>query len=208
MNTIGKILKEARVEKNYSLDYVERNTKIRQSFIRSIEGEKWEDLPPFPTVLGFVKSLASAVGVDQKLAVATLRRDYPPQKLSINPKPDVGSKFSFGPRIAFMAGVFFVTLVIIGYLVFQYQRFISPPSLRLDSPKDGQEVQGRSVLVFGSTDTDVKVTVNNQPVLVNSEGKFSVNIDIVPETEEIVVKAMTRSGKETAISRKIKVQDN
>ncbi len=61
-------------------------------------------------------------------------------------------------------------------------------------------------VVFGTTDTDVKITVDNQPVLIDEDGKFSTNIAISGTTKEIVIKAVARSGKETTITRKIAVQ--
>ena len=77
MKTIGEILKDARVGKKYSLEHLERVTKIKSEFIDSIEEEKWEELPPFPTVLGFVKNLAMALDVDEKMAAALLSATIP-----------------------------------------------------------------------------------------------------------------------------------
>jgi cytoskeletal protein RodZ len=203
MKTIGEILKSARVSKKYSLNYVADLTKIKAAFIDAIERHKWEKLPPFPTVLGFVKSLATSLGVDSNMAVAVLKRDYPPQKLNINPKPDVSSKFIWSPKLTFAIGVGAILLVVLGYLVFQYLHFVSPPDLTIDSPKDNQIVTGNSVLVFGKTETDAKIIVNNQPVLVTDDGKFSVSMGVTKDTKEINVKAISRSGKETTVSRKI-----
>jgi cytoskeletal protein RodZ len=206
MKTIGNILKDARVSKSYSLYHVEDVTKIKAGFIDAIEKEKWEDLPTFPTVLGFVKSLAGTLSVDEKFATAVLKRDYPPKKLRIAPKPDVGKKFVWSPKLTFTLGVSAILLTLFGYLIFQYIHFISPPRLSVDSPKESQVVMGSSVAVFGSTDTDAKITVNNQPVLISDDGKFSVSLDVVKTTREIVVSASSRSGKVTTVSRKITVQ--
>lgn len=206
MKTIGQILKDARVAKEYSLIHLEGMTKIKSGFINSIEDEKWGALPPFPTVLGFVKNLSTALSVDPKMAVAVLKRDYPPQKMKISPKPDVDSKFVWSPKLTFAAGISLVFLVLFGYLLFQYIHFISPPHLTLDSPKEDQVVTGGSVTVFGSTDSDAKITVNDQPVGISSDGKFSVNLDVIKDTKEIVVTASSRSGKVNTISRRIEVQ--
>lgn len=199
-------MKNARVDKKYSFAHLEGLTKIRRSFIEAIEEENWSALPPFPTVLGFVKSIAGALEIDEKATVAVLKRDYIPKKLSISPKPDVTSKFVWSPKITFAVGVIAVLVVMFGYLGFQYYRFVSPPNLKVESPRQSQEIKGNSVLVFGTTDADSKITVNNQPVLVDDNGKFSVSIDIVPETKQIVIKAISRSGKETTVSRTIKIQ--
>lgn len=206
MKTIGQIIKDARIGKSYSIVHLEEVTKIKSGFIDAIEREKWSELPPFPTVLGFVKSLSTTLDIDPKMSVAVLKRDYPPKKLSINPKPDVSSKFVWSPKLTFAIGVGAVLVVIFGYLIFQYIHFISPPHLTLESPKEGQIVTGNSVAVFGATETDAKILVNDQPVLVDDNGNFSASIGVTRDTSEIDVVAVSRSGKSTEIKRKITVQ--
>ena len=206
MKTIGQILKNARIKKKYSLAKLENATKIKREFIDSVENERWGSLPAFPTVLGFVKSLSTTLAIDEKNAVAVLKRDYPPKNLRISPKPDVSSKFTWSPKLTFLTGLALVGVSLFGYLIFQYVRFNSSPRLLVESPKDGQEIKGSEVLVFGSTDVDVKITVNNQPVLVDADGKFSVSLEVLPETDEIIVKAISRSGKEMTVSRRIEVR--
>lgn len=208
MKRIGQILKDARMEKRYSYQRLEEITKIKQSFIEAIENEKWGALPSFPTVLGFVKSLSEVLDIDDKLSVAVLKRDYPPKKININPKPDISSKRSWNPKFTFIFGTSLVVVFILGYLGFQYKNFISPPRIDILSPTEGQVVNGNSVLVFGSTDLDVKITVDNQPVLVDKDGKFSTDINISPTTSQIVVKGISRSGKTTVVERKIEIQNN
>jgi hypothetical protein len=206
MKTFGQIIGDARAKKRLSYKRLEEITKIKAVFIEAIEKEKWQALPPFPIVLGFVKSISSPLGIDDKMAVAVLKRDYPPKRLNINPKPDMAARFSWSPKLTFAIGIGIVVIAILGYLAFQYSRFISPPGLTVDSPKDGQVVNGNSVTVFGTTDSDAKITVNNQSVIVDQDGKFSVSIGVVLTTKEIVVDAISRSGKERVISREITVE--
>jgi cytoskeletal protein RodZ len=206
MRTIGQIIEDARTKKRFSLKKLEDITKIKTSFIESIEKDNWQALPSFTIVLGFVKSIASALDIDEKTAVATLKRDYLPKKLNINPKPDVSSNVSWSPKLTFMVGIIAVILLILGYLGFQYVRFISPPEVTVDSPIEGQKVAVGSIMVFGSSDPDAKIIINSQPVLMDEDGKFSVKIDVNKSTNEIEIKAISRSGKERTISRKITVQ--
>lgn len=208
MKTIGQIIENARKEKRYTFQKLEEITKIKSSFIESIENEKWQNLPSFPTILGFVKSVSQALDIDEKMAVAVLKRDYPPKKLNINPKPDISARPAWNPRLTFILGIGLVIILILGYLGFQYKKFISPPNVTVESPTEGQIIDGNSVLVFGLTDMDVKITVDNQPVLVDEDGKFSTNVEILPTTKEITIKAVSRSGKETTVTRKINVQQD
>ena len=206
MRTIGKLIKESRLKKRYSLKRVESETKIKAEFVEGIESENWKILPDFSVVSGFVKSLTNYLSIDEKTALALLRRDYPPKNISINPKPDVGSRFFWNPRLTFLTSISLMTIAILGYLGFQYNRFISPPTLSVGQPKEGQIVNERSLLVSGRTDTDAVVSVNNQPVIVDSDGNFATTIEISEKTNEVDVLAKSRAGRETIVKRRIKVE--
>lgn len=206
MKTIGQVLKDARINKKYSLKFVEEITKIKSNFIDAIEEEKWDNLPSFPTVLGFVKNLSATVNIDEKLSVAILKRDYLPKKININPRQEIPKKFTWSPRLTFVVGIGAVILLAFGYLGIQYFKFISPPILNIESPKEEQNITGKSVQVFGETNTDAKITVNNQLVLVDPDGKFSVSIEVNSITKEIDIVATSRSGKMTEVKRKIRVE--
>jgi len=204
MKTIGEAIKNARSKKRYSLAKVEAETKIKKEFVEAIENEKWEQLPEYPVLVGFVKNLSRFLGLEERSTVALLRRDYPPKKLSINPKPDVSSKFSWSPRLTFFVGIAVVLVAIFGYLAFQYYKFITPPRLSVNEPQQNEVVKVRNFKVFGKTDPDATVRVNNQSALVNDDGSFSVDIAIYEGTNEIVISATSRSGKTTTIRRNIK----
>lgn len=204
MNTVGGLLKDARVKKRYSLARLESETKIKKDFIRAVEEEDWQALPDYPVVVGFVKNIANYLGLKEMSAVALLRRDYPPQKLSINPKPDVSKQLFWSPKMTFLVGVGVVIAVILGYLGFQYAGFVSPPPLSLSQPQEGQVVGSASVTVSGKTNPEATVKANNQPILVNEDGTFTGEVEIFKGTSEIVVSATSRSGKETTVRRNIK----
>lgn len=203
METLGEILKEARRRKRLSLPALEKLTKIKRSFLEALEKENWQALPEYPVVHGFVKSTASFLGVDQSKAVALLRRDYPPKKLSMNPKPDVENKFLWSPKITFFVGFTALLIALLGYLGFQYSNFIKPPNLEVTSPREGEVVKQNKVDVRGKVQPDASVFVNNQPALVEDNGNFSASLEIFEGTKEIVIKAKSRSGKETEVRRKI-----
>ena len=204
MRTIGAVLKEARVRKRLSLVRLEDLTKIKKDFVENLENENWASLPEFTVVTGFVKNIAKFLDLDERNAVALLRRDYPPQKLPINPKPDIADRFSWSPRLTFLVSAAVVVFLVLGYLGIQYSRFISPPALEVNAPKDGDVVKESPLKVFGKTTSDAVVKINNQPVIVSDEGEFVAEIEIFEGTEEIVVQAVSRSGKETILRRKIK----
>jgi cytoskeletal protein RodZ len=206
MKTIGDYLKEARVRKKYSKERLEKETKIKKSFIDAIEKEEWARLPDPSVVTGFVRSIANALGLIPERTLAILRRDYPPKKVAINPKPDLKTKFSWSPKLTFIVAIIFVLVVVGGYLSFQYVNFVRPPALTVVSPQDGEIVKAREIVVLGKTNPEAVVKVNNQPFLVNDDGSFSGTLEVYEETSEITIVALSRSGKETRVVRKIDVE--
>jgi len=156
MKTIGEIVKEARMKKKVSYAHLEEITKIKKEFMKEIEDENWGSLPEFPVVSGFIKNIAEALQINNRHAMALLRRDYPPKDLNINPKPDIGKEFSWSPKLTFILGMVITGLAIFGYLLYQYITFVSPPKLFIDSPKDSQVVKESNLSVSGRTDPEAR----------------------------------------------------
>jgi len=197
METIGKQLKYIRKVRRKTIEDLSNETKIKKIFISRIEKEQWHLLPEYPVVLGFVKSISNALDLNTQNVVALLRRDYPPQQLDVNPKPEIKEEFRWGPRLTFLAGVTVVIVAIIGYLVFQYFRFLAPPKLIVSQPENNTVISTPLIEVSGMTDSDVSVTVNDQPAFVDDEGNFYTEIEVGESLSELEVIATTRSGQET-----------
>lgn len=206
MKSIGETIKEARTKKKLSKEKLETVTKIKKGFIEALENSSWDTLPDYPVVSGFVKSIAGALDLDDSHLMALLRRDYPPKVLRVNPNPEMRDKFKWGPRSTFATGVIVILLIVFTYLGLSYLRFISPPSLELQEPVENQVVVKTQLPVRGKTDPEAFIEVNNQPVIVGEDGYFESEVEIFGGTEEIVVTAKSRSGKETVVRRNIIVE--
>ncbi len=203
MISLGQILKDARLGKRLSLTDLEKSTKIKRSFLENLEKQNWQDLPEYPVVNGFVKSIASFLEVDPDKAVALLRRDYPQKALRISPKPDLENKFVWSPRLTFFLGIALLLLSLFGYLTIQYSKFVRPPSLEVDLPVQNEVEKKTTVKVTGKTNPEASVEVNDQPVIVMDSGDFSTDLLITKTTTDIRVVAKSRSGKTTLVDRKI-----
>ena len=211
MKTIGDLLKETRVAKGISRNELSEVTHIKVSFIFALENGEWNNLPEFSTTIGFVKSISHFLDMDENQAVSTFRRDYPPKlanSLGHTPQPprkEIRKKVSWGPRLTFFVGILVIVLVVLGYLGIQYRKFNMPPTLIIYEPTEGQTVSTSSLEVKGKTETDATVSVNNQPAIVDTNGNFDTKIDTSNKVDKIVITARSRSGKETTISRTIKI---
>lgn len=72
MNTVGTMLKEARVAKGISLVDVEKQTKIRLKFLEAIEQDAYHLLPSPVYAKGFVKNYSEFLGLDSSVIMAFL----------------------------------------------------------------------------------------------------------------------------------------
>ena len=61
---IGTQLKDQREKLGYSLQEAAEHTRIRKTYLESIESNNFSDLPGYAYVTGFVKSYALYLGVD------------------------------------------------------------------------------------------------------------------------------------------------
>jgi len=205
MRSIGEFLKAGRLQRKYSIKQLSERTKIKPEYIVAIERQKWGGLPDYAVVSGFVRSIGRSLGLEDSKVLAMLRRDYPPRKLDDLPRKELPGGFSWGPRLTFLLGIGIVVVGVAVYLLVQYRGFSRPPNLEVVSPKEGQEIKTNEIKVVGVSDGDASVIVNNQPVVVDDGGNFVVDIKVVEGEQEIIVRAVSRSGKETEIRRSIKV---
>lgn len=209
MRKIGEFLKGERLKRKFTLSQMEKETKIKKQFIVSIETGQWGNLPEYPVVSGFIKTIAQTLEIPENIAIAHLRRDYPfdRKKILINPKPDLKLKSTLSPRIVAIVSTVLVVLAFLGYLLYQYLQYISPPKLIVKQPTDNQPVKVGEIFISGETDSDATLSVNNQKILVSEAGEFFDKIEVGQDTKQIIFVARSRYGKETEVVRNIFLKD-
>ncbi|MBI2036046.1 helix-turn-helix domain-containing protein [Candidatus Microgenomates bacterium] len=204
----GEILKVKRLEKKLSFEEVEKETKIRMKFLRALEEG---DLTLFHSTAyarGFLKNYAEFLELDTKLILALFRRETTLQKLKVIPQGMVekNSPLRITPTRAALLVVFFILMAVSYYLFQQYRGFLAAPALTLEKPKEQQLVAEGEIEVTGKTDIDATILVNSQPAVLEESGRFSIKINVFAGETTITVVAKNRRGKETVITRKIKVE--
>lgn len=211
MKTVGQILKEHREIKLYTLDDVEKTTKIRKELLEALEADDYSKLPPSTFVQGFIKNYGKFLNLNQAKLLAIFRRDFeaqkhPPIVLESFANPLNQSKLKLTPsRILGLA----IALVVIGfftYLWFEYRQFIGGPSLEISSPADQQTVDIPVVLVNGKTEPEVKVIVNNQEISVGQDGSFHQEIKLSQSVNVITIIAQGKFGQAAKVERTVIVK--
>lgn len=199
MNTVGTMLKQARVAKGISLLDVEKQTKIRLKFLEAIERDAYQLLPSPVYAKGFVKNYSEFLGLDSNTIMAFFRRQSDDvRKTVILPKKAQeieakGLRLTPGRFITML--LIGLSVIFLSYFFIQYRRLQRPPELTITKPINESIVGEKKLDVMGETNSDTTITVNGLSVSVRGDGKFFTQVTLESGVNTITVIATSRFGK-------------
>lgn len=126
MPEIGETLREARMRERIDVSEIEAQTKIRAKYLRALENEEWDLLPGPTFVKSFLRTYATALGLDGKTLVEEYRLSFerpsePPEPIVSSPRkvrvPRGSSGPARGPSRGYIALVGIVGVVIVLLIV-------------------------------------------------------------------------------------------
>ncbi|WP_332630608.1 helix-turn-helix domain-containing protein [Halalkalibacter flavus] len=118
LSELGQYLKEAREEKQISLDDLQRTTKIQKRYLIAIEEGRYDTLPGIFYARAFVKTYAEAIGLDPDPLFDQYRHELPnPQREAVTlPSRTERSKPSVGPKKRAKKGSFLSALIAVVFI--------------------------------------------------------------------------------------------
>ncbi len=207
MQTVGQILKEEREAKFYTLEEVEKATRIRKELLEALEEGNYSKLPPTTFIQGFIKNYANFLKIDPQKLLAVFRREYglkdnnEVMEAFSNPNPKRALKVTPARVIG---GI--VSLVIISFFVYlwvQYRGFVGAPNLEITSPQDQQVIESNEVVVEGKTDPDATVLINNQQISLGDSGNFKELVQLSSPVNKVTIESTSKFNKKTTIERTV-----
>jgi hypothetical protein len=137
MPEIGATLREARMRARIDVSEIEAQTKIRARYLRALENEEWDLLPGPTFIKSFLRTYATALGLDGKALVEEYRVNFEhlgEQEIQPLSAPrrraraggDVGAPTGGGPSRGYMVTVGLIGLLIVILIVGLLTRGSSP----------------------------------------------------------------------------------
>ena len=208
MRTVGQVLKEERERKFYTLDEIEKATKIRKELLEALEAGQDSKLPPPTFVQGFIKNYGKFLGLNEDKLLAIYRREFselqhPPRILDSFKEPIERRKFKLTPARVLGSVILGLIIIFFVYLWIEYRFLVGGPFLEVSQPVDQLNITSSAVQVIGRTDPEAKVSINNQEVGVDTSGKFSQEIKLTDNINNIEISAKSKSGQVTKIERTV-----
>jgi transcriptional regulator with XRE-family HTH domain len=209
LTRFGELLKTTRLKKNLRLEDIEKATKIRLKFLRALEEGELHIFQSTPYARGFLKNYSDFLGLDVKIVMALFRRETAAQQAEILPQgmaQSEGNWFRITPTRAFILVTLLVVCAIGYYLFSEYRGFLGAPRLNIEKPLEGAMVKEGEIEVAGKTDIDSTIIINTQPVSLSETGEFSKTMRVFKGEATVLISAKNRRGRETVITRHIKVE--
>ncbi|MGM7720440.1 helix-turn-helix domain-containing protein [Metabacillus sp. Hm71] len=197
MSELGNRLKQAREEKNISLDDLQAMTKIQKRYLLGIEEGNYSMIPGKFYVRAFIKQYAEAVNLDPEMIFEEYKNEIPstynddlPEQLSRvkthKQLPKSASKFlDLLPRLLIVAAVILIAIV---FWVWRQNAADSNPGEEATKVENGNEYTNNvENTAAGNEDEDPEEEVQEETPPVEEEVKQE------PETP---AQTLTVKGKE------------
>jgi hypothetical protein len=121
-------------------------------------------------------------------------------------KPLGKKRFLVTPSRLIGAVVAIIIVTFFAYLWFEYRQFVGSPVLEVNSPSQGQTVEVTTISVEGITDPDSKVTINDQQIGLDTEGKFKEEIKLSSSVNTISIVSTSKFGQSTKVERTVYIK--
>jgi transcriptional regulator with XRE-family HTH domain len=200
MRSVGEILKKNRLEKNISLDDVEKATKIRKKFLAQIEENNWY-FSSRVYVEGIVKNYARFLGLNHQKVIAFFRRDYE-NKDEINFRKKRSSSFLDVDREKMFKIIFFVTFfMVLIYFGYQLKKYLTPPKIVILSPKKTTFVNEEKIRIVGETLPGSEINIFGNKIYPDKQGRFNFDLPLTKEKNQVVIEVTGPNGKKSQIEK-------
>lgn len=202
--TVGECLKRKREELGISIKNLGNKLNIKTDYLKNLEENNYEELPPDVYVKGFIKSYSELVGFNPEKIIELFKREKEIEnkiKGRSKKKKKHKKKFAIKKYITITPKIItvFLSLIILSvvgyYFWHQLSSFNSKPYLFISSPLTDEITSDSEIIISGETEIGIVLKINREDVFVNENGYFEENIMLHPGKNVIIIEAVNRFDK-------------
>ncbi|MFA5075886.1 MAG: helix-turn-helix domain-containing protein [Patescibacteria group bacterium] len=212
--TIAEILTQSRKEKNFDLAKVEKETKINKKYLLALENGEYQKLPSAVYIQNFIKSYARYLGLNTEQILQILGQELEifskikEGKEKSNQEKVKPTKILITPKSLQRLAAIVLIVACLAYLGWEINKIFLPPELNIETPTPDLVTSEKSVIVRGTTDSGVRITINSQEILADQNGQFEKEIDLQAGLNTIQISAKKRLSRSQIVTRQILVPEN
>ncbi len=202
IETLSEYLREVRIGLGFSIDEAVERTGVCLKYLNALETGEYQHLPPDVYVVGFLKQIAESYQLDVDQLIVQYKKERGIVEQAVNPSPQPQSSvrrylsnLMVTPKLVTLVAAVLFIVSMVGYLGWQVTSISRAPSLVINSPSSNDKVLGSVVTVSGETDPGTSLHINNQNVMVDSEGNFQTTVSLVGGQTDLRVEAKNKFDK-------------
>ncbi|MBU1202596.1 helix-turn-helix domain-containing protein [Patescibacteria group bacterium] len=198
--TLSDKLKQARISQEVSLEEMSQATKIQIKYLEILEEGDYQKLPGDIYAKAWLKLYADFLSLD----ISELLADYKIEKsvrdklIKVSKPNDSKSIPNYNilkPNFLKILSIGFLVLILLGYLAWEINNIVSPPQVIISEPNNNFRTSESSVFIKGQTKPEVQLTINNETVLLDSDGNFIKEVNLVSGLNNLQINAKKKHSK-------------
>ena len=205
---IGEIIAKTLENKGINPEEISQKTGLPLKFILALLEEDFSSFPPPAYLYGYFKKLTTFLNLDFQNNWEILQKDLE----TAPPMVDLFPQNRFTPSLKFsdilLKILKFLPLIlmigtILGFLIYQGKKFLTPPTLKITSPPIDIQTKEEVIQVEGFAPPYSYIKINDKEIYVGESGHFSEPLHLQPGLNEIRFEVSNRAGKKTVIIRQV-----
>ncbi len=122
-DSLGEYLRTERERRHVSLQDISAATKIQLKFLEALEEDRYDDLPPAPFVMGFLRAYAQCLDLDPQHIIAAYHVQHRAQDVPVGHRVFVSHHTARSRRISLtgLAGLVIVLGLLVGLIIHQFR---------------------------------------------------------------------------------------
>ncbi len=207
IDTLGEYLASVRKQKELDIKTVAEANQIKPSYIEQLETGDYTRMPSDVYVRGFLKSLAKFYRIKESILIDQYEKERGfGATTHATPLRSRFNLLALTPRNILITVSVCVALLAAGYVAAEIRSVLAPPYLSLSEPAKDGVIEGNSIVVAGKGEPGAEIFINNQPVLIDSNGQFNENLILSEGVNIIQVLERNKFGKTSTVTRQITAQ--
>jgi len=193
-------------EKGFALSKLAELSRVPERYLELLLREEYDHLPSAPYLHGYLLRLARVLNLDSELLWEIFKKEYRLKTSGLEDRLPV-NRFAIdtlsNTKILITGGLIVLTLL---YLAFRWNTLFGKPSLVILDPAENIiSTTDRLYTIRGSTDRNVKITINNDLIETDDRGSFSKDVFLETGDNSFTITAKKLLGREISVVRQITV---
>ena len=199
--TLADKLRQSRLDQSKTLEEVATATGIQIKYLEILEDGNYQKLPGNIYAKAWLRLYANFLG----LQASELLVDYKIEKsisdklVKVDTPKEQNNNISIysilKPRVLKFLGIGLLILTLFAYLGWEINNIISPPQVKIFEPIGNFKTTDSSVVIKGQTKPEVQLTINNELVLLDEEGYFNQEINLLNGLNNLEISAKKKHSR-------------